>query len=259
VSAPVFVTDPGTLDGVAPGGSFTLRGPEARHAVVVRRIRTGEHVEVVDGAGVRIGGDVTGVAGGSGPGLEIAVTDVLVEPGPRPSIVLVQALAKGSRDELAIEAATEVGLDGVIPWQSERSVAQWRGEKASKGRARWEQVVLAAAKQSRRAWVPVVSELVTGAELRTLVAELTGAGSVVLVLHEDAGLPFAGADIGPDAERVLLVVGPEGGLSEAEVTALAAAGAQPVRLGPHVLRTSTAGPVAVAALAQRLGRWDIAR
>ncbi len=258
MSAAVFLAPAGELDALTPGARYTLIGPEARHAATVRRLRAGEEIDLVDGVGVRARGTVTDVRGGSDAAVVLEVSAVVREDEPVPAIVLVQALAKGSRDELAIEAGTEVGLDGVIPWQSERSVSQWRGDKAAKGRARWQQIVLAAAKQSRRARVPVVGELVVGAALVRRVEQAVADGGAVLVLHEGATVPVAGAAVGAGALEVFLVVGPEGGLSDAEIAALEGAGAQPVRLGPHVLRTSTAGPIAVAVLAQRLGRWDAA-
>ncbi|WP_235857131.1 16S rRNA (uracil(1498)-N(3))-methyltransferase [Occultella glacieicola] len=254
----MFLAPAGELDLLTPGARYTLVGPEARHAATVRRLRAGEEIELVDGVGVRVRGAVAEVVGGSDAAVVLEVDTVVREPEPAPAIVLVQALAKGSRDELAIEAGTEVGLDGVIPWQSERSVSHWRGDKATKGRARWQQIVAAAAKQSRRARVPEVAELVVGAAVVARAGRAVADGGAVLVLHESATEAIADVRIGADAPEVLLVVGPEGGLSDAEVAALETAGAQPVRLGPHVLRTSTAGPVAVAVLAQRLGRWGAA-
>jgi len=251
VSAPVFVVEPGTLDDVLAGGQYLLAGTEGRHAGVVQRRGPGERVDVVDCAGVRLVGRVRA----AGPdGVTIDVDDVVVEPAAVPQLVLVQALAKGDRDELAIEAATEVGVDVVVPWQAERSVVVWRGERAQKSRARWIGTVRAATKQSRRARMPVVEHALDHAGLVARAAAVTAAGGAVLVLHESASVPLHQADL-PEAGEVLVVVGPEGGISDREVTALTDAGAVVCRLGPHVLRTSTAGPVALAMLADRLGRW----
>lgn len=274
MSAPVFLVEPGALAAVLPGGAFLLDGAEGRHAGVVQRRAAGERVDVVDGAGVRLE-CLVGAVGGDGVTLQVvARTD---EPVPDVALVLVQALAKGDRDEMAIEAATEVGADAVVPWQAERSVVVWRGDRAAKSRSRWLGTVRAAAKQSRRAWVPTVELAVDGRGLVERVRQTVGAGGVALVLHEEASEPIAHVDLeglvvtratdagsaaAPDGPRVaeqrrevLVVVGPEGGISARELEALVAAGAIPVRLGPHVLRTSTAGPVALALLAQRLGRW----
>ena len=252
MSLPVFVTAPGDLDGLSVSGRYTLTGPEARHAAAVMRLRAGEQVQVVDGAGVRVTGVVSAVDGAAR--LDLDVTAVEREQAPRCRLVLVQALAKGSRDELAIEVGTEVGMDAAIPWQSHRSVSRWRGPKAAKGVQRWRQVVLAATKQSRRAFLPEVGELLVGEELLATVSSAVERGSAVLVAHESAQLPISSCEISADCREVLVVVGPEGGLAEEEVAGLRAAGAQVIRLGPYVLRTSTAGPIALALLAQRLGR-----
>jgi 16S rRNA (uracil1498-N3)-methyltransferase len=274
VSAPVFLVEPGVLAAVRPGDAYLLDGAEGRHAGVVQRRSPGERVDVVDGAGVRLE-CLVGSVGGDGVTLHVAArTD---EPPPDVALVLVQALAKGDRDELAIEAATEVGADVVVPWQAERSVVVWRGDRAAKSRSRWLGTVRAAAKQSRRAWVPTVELAVDGRGLVDRVRRTVGAGGVALVLHEEATEPLAQVDLaglgaGRVAEprssaaadglpgagqrrEVLVVVGPEGGISARELETLVGAGAIAVRLGPHVLRTSTAGPIALALLAQRLGRW----
>lgn len=251
MSAPVFVVEPGMLDGVAPGGEYLLDGAEGRHAGVVQRRGPGERVDVVDGAGVRVQGRVRAV----GPeGVRLDVEDVLVEPVPSPALVLVQALAKGDRDERAIEAATEVGVDVVVPWQAERSVVVWRGDRAQKSRQRWIGTVRTATKQSRRARVPVVEHALDDKGLVARVAQVVGAGGRAVVLHEVATTPLRTVEL-PTAGELLVVVGPEGGISDRELAALQDAGAVTALLGPHVMRTSTAGPVALAMLAERLGRW----
>lgn len=255
MSAPLFLADTGRLTGCAPGSTYVLTGAEARHAGVVQRRRAGERVDVADGAGVRLRCTIATVEPGR---LVLDVLERVDEPVPAVRLVLVQALAKGDRDELAIEAATEVGVDAVVPWQAARSVVVWRGERAAKSRSKWLATVREATKQARRAHLPAVDHPLDTRGLVARTRDVVGAGGVVLVLHEAAtqaigavGLPDpagAGAD-------VLVVVGPEGGVSDDELSALAEAGGRVVRLGPHVLRTSTAGPVALALLAQRLGRW----
>lgn len=254
MTAPVFVVEPGAIDtGLGPGFRWRLTGPEARHAASVQRLRAGESIEVVDGAGTRLRGEV---AAGSGPdAVEISVLEVTREEPARPRLVLVQALAKGGRDEMAIEAATELGVDAVRPWQSERSVVQWRGEKAAKGEQRWRALVHAATKVARRSWLPQVMPFVRGDALTAIVADAVADGAVVLVLHEVASVPLLQVPL-EGAAQVMVVIGPEGGLSDAEVEALVAAGGRAVLLGPHVLRSSTAGPAALAVLAARLGRWS---
>jgi 16S rRNA (uracil1498-N3)-methyltransferase len=257
LSAPVFLTDAGALAGLSTGSVYVLAGAEGRHAGVVQRRARGERVDVVDGAGVRVECTV-GSVGADGVMLDVLAR--IDEATPDVRLVLVQALAKGDRDELAIEAATEVGVDAVVPWQAERSVVVWRGDRAAKSRSRWLGTVRAAAKQSRRAWTPQVEQPLDGRGLVDRVQACVGAGGTALVLHEGATAPLDRVDLsvlGPGVRRreVLVVVGPEGGISARELDALIGAGAVAVRLGPHVLRTSTAGPVALALLAQRLGRW----
>ena len=269
MSNPVFFTAPGTLDQQVPGSSFVLAGPEARHAVTVKRLAVGETVDIADGAGKRLTGSVTAVAPGE---LTVECARLNSEPRPEVRLVLVQALAKGDRDELAAETATELGIDAVVPWQAERSIVRWKAERAAKAHAKWESVVTAAAKQARRAWIPEVRSAVDGAGLQAAVA----AADLAVILHEDAVRPLRqvleswratldGADA-PDsaasdaeaaaaAREVLLIVGPEGGISPREVTRLCDAGAVTALLGHHVLRSSTAGPAATVLASDILGRW----
>ena len=248
MSAPVFVS--AIASDAVQGDVVTLTGGEARHAATVQRRGAGEIIEVVDGHGRRVRGAIVGV--------RVDELDVLVDAVSTDadgSITLVQALAEGGRDELAIETATELGVTRVVPWGSERAIVQWRGPKVAKAQAAWESTVLAAAKQARRAFVPVVADLVTTKELVRLVEGAVGSGARVLVLHEDAATPLVSLRWPVSDLPVWLVVGPEGGISDGELTALSGVGAEPVRLGPHVLRASTAGAAAIAALATIRGDW----
>jgi 16S rRNA (uracil1498-N3)-methyltransferase len=261
VSAPVFLAESG-LDAVAPGDRYVLDGAEGRHAGVVQRKARGERVDVVDGEGLRLRCVVEDTEAGR---VTLLVQEVDREPAPDVVVTLVQALAKGDRDEMAIEAATEIGVDVVVPWQAERSVVVWRGERAAKSRARWLATVRTATKQARRARLPQVEVAVDSRGLAARVVDVVAAGGRAIVLHEEATTALADVDLPASsgapapggAPEVLVVVGPEGGISDGELEALSAAGAVAARLGPHVLRTSTAGPVAIALLAQRLGRWGV--
>jgi 16S rRNA (uracil1498-N3)-methyltransferase len=246
VSLPLFHLPAGALDAAAPDSTVVLGGPEGHHAATVRRLRQGERLVVADGAGRSVVGEVASVGAGE---LTVRVESVRDEPVPSPRIVLVQALAKGGRDEDAVEAATELGVDVVIPWQASRSVVRWRGPKAEKGHRKWVHTVESAAKQSRRTRTPLVPDLVT---TRGLARVLSGA-SAAYVLHEAATDPLATAPL-PDDGDVVLVVGPEGGIADDELADLRAAGGVPVRLGESVLRSSTAGPAAIAVVSARL-RW----
>ncbi|MCT2590381.1 16S rRNA (uracil(1498)-N(3))-methyltransferase [Streptomyces sp. N2-109] len=230
-------------------GRVLLEGPEGRHAVSVRRMRVGEEVVLTDGEGTGAYGTVASVEGKDQLGVE--VTDVRVEPEPRPRLTVVQALPKGDRGELAVETMTETGVDVIVPWAASRCVTQWRGERGAKSLAKWRTTAREAGKQSRRLCFPRVADLVTTAQLGRLLADAEFAA----VLHEDGGTPLATAEL-PDSGDIVLVVGPEGGVTREELTAFADAGADPYRLGPSVLRTSTAGTAASALLLGRVGRWN---
>jgi 16S rRNA (uracil1498-N3)-methyltransferase len=229
-----------------PGETVALTGAEAHHAAAVRRVRAGEEVTVGDGRGTWLTGRCEAV---SARDVVVRVTARDEVPAPRPRIVLAQALAKGDRDELAVQAATELGVDEIVPWQAARSVSRWDAAKAEKGRARWASIVREAAKQAHRAWIPDVAPLETTAALvgRT-------AASRVIVLEPTAGSRLS--DLAAEADRdIVLVVGPEGGVAPEELDLLQRAGALPARLGETVLRTSTAGPAALAVVSVALGRW----
>ncbi|WP_019482774.1 16S rRNA (uracil(1498)-N(3))-methyltransferase [Arthrobacter sp. TB 23] len=251
MSNALYFGDPEALAAVLPGASFTLTGAEARHAATVKRLAAGETIDVADGRGRRIVGVVTASAGQE---VTLEVRTVIDEPAPACRLILVQALAKGDRDELAVEAATELGVDAVIPWQADRSIVRWRADKALKGQRKWESTVWGAAKQSRRATLPEVLPL---HDSGSLAAWLAGV-DLALILHEDAETGV-GALVGPQADTpptsIAVVVGPEGGISGQELELFVSNGAHPARLGGQVLRSSTAGPAALAVLSQLLGRW----
>ncbi|MEJ1181106.1 MULTISPECIES: 16S rRNA (uracil(1498)-N(3))-methyltransferase [unclassified Pseudarthrobacter] len=256
MSNPVFFSAPGTLDHMVPGGHFVLEGAEARHAVAVKRLAPGESVDIADGAGKRLTGTVVAASPSE---LTVECSALTVEEKPAIRLVLVQALAKGDRDELAVETATELGIDAVIPWQSERSIVRWKGERAAKAHAKWQSVATAAAKQARRAWIPEVRAAVETPGL----AAAAGVADLAIVLHEDAVRPlrsvlenWQAAANGSETREILLIVGPEGGISPREVTRLCSAGAVTALLGHHVLRSSTAGPAAVVLASDVLGRWS---
>lgn len=241
-----FVVDE-RLD-AAPGQTVTLTGTEAHHAAAVRRVRVGETVTLGDGVGAWLEGACETVAPRE---VVVRIARRADVPAPTVRIELVQALAKGDRDELAVQASTELGVDAITPWQAARSVSRWDGAKREKGVARWRQVAREAGKQAHRAWLPVVNDLAGTAQLCERAA-----ASRMLVLEPTASLRLTEVMIDPvDTRDIVLVVGPEGGIDAAELTALETAGATPVRLGDYVLRTSTAGPAAIAALSGSLGRW----
>jgi len=237
-----------SLAGITPGATVTVEGDEAHHAVVVRRLRVGEQVTLADGLGLVATGEVSATAKRS---FDVRVTALDERPEPSPSVTVVQALPKGDRGELAVEVLTEIGAARIVPWAAARSVAVWKGERAAKSHAKWESTAREAAKQSRRGWHPVVPPLATTAE----VLDLVPGADLAVVLHEAASEPI-GAIAVPDVGEILVVVGPEGGLTDDEVAAFVRAGAVAARLGDEVLRTSTAGVAAVAALLAQTPRWN---
>lgn len=237
MSLPLFL-----VDALPEGGQVALDGPEGHHAADVARLRAGEQVLVGDGRGATACAVVTAVGRGR---LELALLQRRYAPRPHPRLVVAQGLAKGDRGELAVQMMTEAGVDEIVPWNAVRSVVQWRAERGARALDRWESTAREAAKQARRAWLPVVSAPVP---TRLLAPRVT------FVLHEEATLPLSGVEL-PDAAELVLAVGPEGGIAPEELRAFTAAGAVPVRLGESVLRTSTAGVAALAVLSARLGRW----
>ena len=244
MSVPVFHAPRADL---LAGPQVVLAGTEGRHAAVVRRIGVGEHVVLTDGAGVAVDGVVALV---ERERLVVDVVAVSEHARPQPAVTVVQALPKGDRAEQAVETLTEVGVDRIVPWAASRSVARWRDERGAKALERWRTTAREAAKQSRRTWWPEVLPLVGSESVATLAAS----ASLALVLHEQAAAPIADVSVPADGD-VLLVVGPEGGVAPAELAAFEAAGARSVHLGPTVLRTSTAGAVAVGALLAPTARW----
>lgn len=247
MTAPVFLVS--ELGSVRVGDVVDLAGSEGRHAVSVLRVAQDEPVTLVDGHGRRATGVIEGVRGRDVAAVRIE--GVLDEDAPRPRIVVVQALPKGDRGERAVELLTEIGVDVVIPWAARNCVAVWRGDRAERGHRKWADAALAAAKQSRRAHFPEVADLHSTPQ----VLEQVRASSLALVLHEQADDPIGGLTL-PDSGDVVIVVGPEGGIAPEELESLRAAGAVATVLGPTVLRTSSAGMAAVAALLARSPRWN---
>ncbi|MEV0699468.1 16S rRNA (uracil(1498)-N(3))-methyltransferase [Saccharopolyspora sp. NPDC050389] len=242
-SLPVF-----SVDRLPAVGVTTLDGPEGKHAATVRRLHAGEQLLLSDGRGGMARCEVVAAAKDS---LQLAVSETWQVPQPGLRVRLAQALVKGDRGELAVELATEAGVDAVVPWRAARCVAKWDdGPRGAKALARWRSTAAQAAKQARRSWTPPVDEPVSTKQL----AELVRGADAALVLHESATTPLASVEL-PEAGELVLIVGPEGGVTGDELAALTEAGAHVVRLGPTVLRASTAAAVALGALGVRTDRW----
>ncbi|GAA4051440.1 16S rRNA (uracil(1498)-N(3))-methyltransferase [Streptomyces shaanxiensis] len=250
MTAPVFVVD--SLEGVGPGSIIDVEGPEGRHAVSVRRLQPGEDVVITDGRGRGAAGVVLSASGKDH--LVVEPFEFPVEPEPSPRITVVQALPKGDRGELAVETMTETGVDAIVPWSAARCITQWKGDRGLKALAKWRATAREAGKQSRRLRFPEVADAATTKQVAALLAEADFAA----VLHEERDYgsePLATAELPAEGE-IVLVVGPEGGVSPEELALFEEAGAKAYRLGRSVLRTSTAGTAATALLLGRTGRWS---
>lgn len=243
MGAPLFL-----VPELPPGDRHRLDGPEGHHAATVQRLRPGEVLLLGDGSGGLARCRVTAVGKGA---LDLAVLERREEAAPAPRLTVVQAVAKGDRGELAVQAMTEAGVDVIVPWSAARSVVRWKGERGDKALERWRSVAREAAKQARRAWLPVVTSPVATAG----ACDVVRTAEAAYLLHEEASQPLATAAI-PVGGEIVLVIGPEGGITPEETEAFAAAGAEPVRLGRTVLRTSTAGVAALAVVSARTGRWS---
>lgn len=243
MTLPVFLS--AAVSGAAAGAVLVLDGDEGRHAATVKRIRVGEDIVVTDGSGTSARCSVLGAAKSS---LTLSVEEISYVERAHPLVTVVQAIPKGDRGELAVEVLTEIDVDRIVPWAASRSVAVWKGERIAKGLAKWRATAREATKQARRSWLPEVTDLASTEDVIALIA----AADVAVVLHEDAELPLADVDLAGVAS-IVVVVGPEGGISDEELVAFAAA--RIVKLGSSVLRTSTAGVAAVAALLSRTDRW----
>ncbi|MBX6355901.1 MAG: 16S rRNA (uracil(1498)-N(3))-methyltransferase [Micromonosporaceae bacterium] len=242
MSRPLFL-----VDALPTEDTYTLDGPEGHHAAAVQRLRAGEELTLGDGRG----GTATAVVIAAGrDSLTVSITGRAYARPPDPRLVVVQALAKGDRGELAVQAMTEVGVDEIVPWAAARCVVQWRGDRGERARHRWVATAREAAKQSRRPWLPALGP----AGSTRQVVDRVGAAAAGLVLDPESATRISTVDL-PTTGEIVLVVGPEGGIAPAELAAFEAAGARPVRLGDTVLRTSTAGVAALAVLAARIGRW----
>lgn len=253
MTPPLFIID--NLD--AESGLVQLTGPEGKHAVAVTRMRVGEELSITNGRGLWLDCVVTELDGKSG--LTATIQETTVTAPITPIITVVQALPKSERSELAIELATEAGADAFIPWEASRCVARWAAGKGDKGKtekgiAKWKAATRAASKQSRRALIPDIGDLVVTATVAELIRAEIARGGVAAVLHESATKGIATIQW-QSAATALIIIGPEGGISEDELALFVASGAESIRLGPHVLRTSTAAAVAISAIGALTNRW----
>jgi 16S rRNA (uracil1498-N3)-methyltransferase len=252
VTDPLFFADADRMRTATIGEVFELDGPEGHHAATVRRLAVGEKLELSDGAGLVFSAVVTAVRGHA---LQVELLTRSLVEAPRPRITVVQALAKGDRDELAVQTMTEVGVDAIVPWQASRSIVRWDdAARAEKALTRWRSTAREAAKQARRPWLVDVPALATTRDVAAVIESAVATGGIAVVLHESSDRPLTELEVA-GVSQVVLVIGPEGGIADDEVAAYEVAGAITCRLGPTVLRTSTAGTVAAAVVLTNSDRW----
>ena len=233
-------------ENLEPGSSVRLQGDEARHAARVSRLAVGEDILVGDGVGTIATARAAAVTPTE---VLLEVHDATAHALHQPEVWLVQALAKGDRDALAIQTCTELGVDRIIPWQPSRTISRWKGDKLTTGVARWQKIATEASKQSVRAWIPQVERAMTTQDIADL-----GEQYQLLLLDPDATDALS-AYIPPREKNLLVIVGPEGGVDAAERELFVSSGAVDLKLGRTVLRTSSAGPAALAVLNSAMGRW----
>lgn len=248
MGASMFHVEPSMLARLGAGERFTLSGDEGFHAATVQRLGVGESVLLSDGDGRLAHCNVVEVP--AKDSIIVEIVGMTEAPTPAPRLIVVQAIPKGDRGELAVEMLTEVGVDVIVPWAAQRCVAQWRGDKVDRGVEKWKATARESAKQSRRPRTPQVSTLASTDDVVRLIRNT----SPTWVLHEDGDVRLSSVQV-PLQGDVVLVVGPEGGVAPQELSAFEAAGAAVVRLGPSVLRTSTAGAVAAGIVLARTTRW----
>ena len=230
------------------GSKIKIAGAEAKHAMSVRRLQIGEAISVSDGQGQKARGKVSQL---SKDFLELNVESIESIERPKPQLILVQALAKGDRDEMAVQACTELGIQTVIPWQSERSVSIWKPEKQDKHRLRWQTIATEASKQSLRPFIPEVERVLGTSELVERLKQF----DLTLVLDPTSSTSLTSVSLSGH-QSIAIVVGPEGGISPEELGQFGSAGLSLVGLGSGILRTSTAGVAVVSYLQATLGNWS---
>ena len=249
---------PVNSDELNAGWRLTLPSSVRRHAILAMRLKDGDELQLSDGRGLRIHAVLRDAQQGFAEVLRFGK-----EPQPVTRLALVQALAKTGHDEQAIDMATQIGVDQVIPWQADRSIAKWKAGRTDK---KWRQVLESATEQSRRSWTPQLDDCVTSKQVVAICKRACVHGDMVIVLHQDATKTWEQLETGiaklsdtclkdGRPRTIYVLVGPEGGISDAEVEAFTKAGAEVCVLGSNILRASTAGPVALSLLARALGRF----
>lgn len=238
-STPRFFVAPDAIQ----GERVTLPSEAARHARTVLRLQVGEPILIHsdDGTARRCRLEALSAAAV----IARVVEQYALDTEPRTRITVAQALPRNAdKVEEVLRHGTEIGAAGFALFPAARSVARLEGDKRDKRRERWRGIVQSAAEQSGRGALPPVEWLPSLAAL----ADALPGYEAALIAHESAAVPLARtlAALPARATRLVVIVGPEGGLTEAEVSTLTTRGGQTVSLGPRILRTETAALVALA-------------
>ena len=232
------------VDQLGTGSTQELSGDDGHHAVAVMRLAVGEQIKIADGSGNWVSGTITEVGKKN---LKIDVAQRGSAQAGKPELVVVQAVTKSDRTKEMLELLTVGGADQIIPWQAERCISKWQSDSSSK----WLLLIKEAAKQARRVKLPVLSDEVTTNQLLKLFKD----SDKVVILHEDASMGISQINLSKDADRIILIIGPEGGISDSEILQLEGAGAVSARMGDLVLRSAHAGFAALSAIQTSIGRW----
>jgi 16S rRNA (uracil1498-N3)-methyltransferase len=234
------------VDKLDDSNLIEVSGDEAHHAIKVLRINVSEEILISDGAGNWVRASVENIEKKT---FTAKVLERGFQPEKSPRLIVVQGLPKSDRVKDAIEILVESGVDQIIPWQADRSISKWQKDSLDK----WQSAAVAATKQSRRYRKP---EIIDGLSLSQLL-EIESENSAVLVMHESATTKLSEVVTSKFAgmSEIIIVIGPEGGISESELTVLEGAGAHIVGLGPEVFRSAHAGGAALSAVSALIGRW----
>ncbi len=229
-----------------PGATLTLTGDEARHAAASRRLQVGETLWLFDGHGGLARATLLHIAA-RGRTLDLRIEERRAEPPPKPAIHLACALPKGDRQGTLLDMATQLGITEFTPLACERSVVRPGANSAE----RWRRICLEACKQSRRPYLPILHASATPQEIAAQEAERANS---VWIAHPSATAVAVSRAVEQNASvDATILIGPEGGFTEAEVERTTGAGAQPIALGSAILRIETAAVALVAAFSLAAG------
>ena len=231
-------------DQINDGSTQTLDKDDAHHAIKVLRLKLGEVIKISDGVKKWVSGSIIEI---SKKELTISISERGDFEEKKPELVLVQAVTKSERNKEMLELAIEAGVDRIIPWQAERSISKWQSDSAQK----WEIGIKEACKQARQVRLPKLMPMLTTAG----VVQLLSKDARIIVFHESASEKFAQLQLTESLASIYLVIGPEGGISQSELSIFENGGSKIVRLGETVLRSAHAGFAAISAVQTKLGRW----